>query len=40
MSLYELQLIGIVCLAGIVIGLIPGYWIYRYSLSDGMTIRI
>ena len=39
-SLYELLLIVIVCLAGIVIGLIPGYRIYRYSLADGMTIRI
>jgi putative ABC transport system permease protein len=39
-SLYELGLIIIVCLAGIIIGLIPGYRIYRYSLADGMTIRI
>jgi putative ABC transport system permease protein len=39
-SLYELLLIVIVCLAGIVIGLIPGYRIYRYSLADGMTIRL
>jgi putative ABC transport system permease protein len=39
-SLYELWLIVIICLAGIVIGLIPGYRIYRYSLADGMTIRI
>lgn len=40
LSLYELLLILIVCLAGIIIGLIPGYRIYRYSLADGMTIRI
>jgi putative ABC transport system permease protein len=39
-SLYELLLIVIVCLAGIVIGFIPGYRIYRYSLADGMTIKI
>jgi putative ABC transport system permease protein len=39
-SLHELWLIVIVCAAGIVIGLIPGYRIYRYSLADGMTIRI
>jgi putative ABC transport system permease protein len=39
-SLYELWLIIIVYLAGIIIGLIPGYRIYRYSLADGMTIRI
>ena len=40
LSLYELTLIGIVCLAGFIIGIIPGYRIYRYSLADGMTIRI
>jgi len=39
-SSYELSLIVIICLAGIVIGIIPGYRIYRYSLADGMTIRI
>jgi putative ABC transport system permease protein len=39
-SRYEFMLMGIVCLAGILIGLIPGYQIYRYSLADGMTIRI
>ncbi len=39
-SLHELRLIIIVILAGIVIGLIPGCRIYRYSLADGMTIRI
>ena len=40
LSFYELSLIFIICLAGIVIGIIPGYRIYRYSLADGMTIRI
>ena len=40
LSPYELSLIGIICLAGIVIGIIPGYRIYRYSLADGMTIRL
>jgi putative ABC transport system permease protein len=40
LSFYELGLIVIICLAGIVIGIIPGYRIYRYSLADGMTIRI
>ena len=39
-SFYELGLVIVVCLAGIIIGLIPGYRIYRYSLADGMTIRI
>ncbi len=40
LSTYELFLMGIVCLAGFLIGVIPGYQIYRYSLADGMTIRI
>jgi len=40
LSSYEMLLIIIVCLAGIIIGIIPGYRIYRYSLADGMTIRI
>lgn len=40
LSGHELILIGIVCLAGFLIGMIPGYRIYRYSLADGMAIRI
>jgi putative ABC transport system permease protein len=40
LSTYELVLIGTVCLAGLLIGLVPGYRIYRYSLADGMTIRL
>jgi putative ABC transport system permease protein len=40
LSFHELILIGIVCLAGLLIGIIPGYRIYRYSLADGMTIRL
>ena len=40
LSAYELILMGVVCLAGCLIGTIPGYQIYRYSLADGMTIRI
>lgn len=39
-SAHELRLLGIVCLAGFLIGLIPGYRSYRYSLADGMTIRV
>jgi putative ABC transport system permease protein len=39
-ALHELSLIALVCLAGFFIGLIPGYRIYRYSLADGMIIRI
>jgi putative ABC transport system permease protein len=37
---YELILIMLVIAAGTIIGLVPGYRIYRYSLADGMTVRI
>jgi putative ABC transport system permease protein len=37
---YELGLILLVGLAGVLIGLIPAYRCYRYSLADGMTIHI
>ena len=40
LSTYELVLMGIVFLAGCLIGMIPGYQIYRYSLADGITIRL
>ncbi len=36
----ELGLVALVALAGVAIGLIPAYRIYRYSLADGMTIRV
>lgn len=36
----EVALMALVALAGVCIGLIPAYRIYRYSLADGMTIRI
>jgi putative ABC transport system permease protein len=36
----ELTLLMIIALCGFVVGLIPGIRIYRYSLADGMTIRI
>ena len=39
-SAYELGLIFLVGLAGGLIGLIPAYRIYRYSLADGMILRI
>jgi len=39
-SAYELALMIVVGVAGVLIGLIPAYRIYRYSLADGMTIRI
>ena len=40
LSAYEVLLVVIIFLAGIFIGAIPGYRIYRYTLADGMTIRI
>lgn len=39
-SAYELTLLAVVQLASIVIGLFPAYRAYRYSLADGMTIRL
>ena len=39
-SPHELLLVALVAAAGVLIGLIPAYRIYRYSLADGMTIRI
>ena len=39
-SAYEWQLLGVVWLAGMVIGLLPAARAYRYSLSDGMSIRV
>jgi hypothetical protein len=39
-SLYEYGLMTLTAVAGAVIGMIPAYRIYRYSLADGMVIRI
>jgi putative ABC transport system permease protein len=39
-SAHEALLMGLVALAGVLIGLVPAYRIYRYSLADGMTIRV
>jgi len=39
-SLHEFVLMIVVAAAGVLIGLVPAYRIYRYSLADGMTIRI
>jgi putative ABC transport system permease protein len=38
-SAYEFRLIALVAVAGVLIGLVPAYRIYRYSLADGMTVR-
>jgi putative ABC transport system permease protein len=39
-SAHELGLMAMVAAAGVLIGLIPAYRIYRYSLADGMTVRV
>jgi putative ABC transport system permease protein len=39
-SAHEFGLIMTVTVGGVLIGLIPAYRIYRYSLADGMTVRI
>ena len=39
-SAYELTLLGLVVLAGTLVGSIPAYRAYRNSLADGLTIRI
>jgi putative ABC transport system permease protein len=36
----QLILIVMVCLCGALIGLVPGYRVYRNSLADGMTVRL
>jgi len=36
----ELILLSVIALCGFLIGLIPSLRIYRYSLADGMTIRV
>lgn len=38
-SAAELKLVGIVLASGVAIGLLPAYRVYRYTVSDGMTIR-
>jgi putative ABC transport system permease protein len=39
-SLREWMILGLVGTSSLIIGLIPGYRAYRYSLSDGMSIRL
>lgn len=36
----ELKLFFLILIAGTLTGVIPGYRAYRYSLADGMTVRI
>ncbi|MGF1758004.1 ABC transporter permease [Photobacterium sagamiensis] len=37
---HELSLLGLVQIAGIMVGLIPAMRAYQHSLADGMTIRV
>ena len=39
-SNYELLLLGALVLAGFFVGSIPAYRAYRYSLANGLSIRI
>lgn len=39
-SMREWIILGLVGTSSLIIGLIPGYRAYRYSLSDGMSMRI
>jgi putative ABC transport system permease protein len=39
-TVHELMLLAAAICAGLLVGLIPAYRAYRYSLADGMTIRI
>ena len=39
-SAYEFELMALVAAAGLSIGLVPAWHIYRHSLADGMTIRL
>lgn len=39
-SSYELILLGIVLMVGFLISAVPSYRAYRYSLADGMTVRL
>lgn len=39
-STYELFLLGAVLVAGFLVGAIPGYRAYKFSLADGLSIRV
>jgi len=36
----ELGVLGLVLALGCLVGLVPGYRIYRFTLADGMTVRL
>jgi putative ABC transport system permease protein len=39
-SAHETTLLALVVIAGLLIGLVPAWRIYRYSLADGLTVRL
>lgn len=39
-SVYEWGLLAVIAAAGVLVGMMPAYRIYRLSLADGMVIRI
>jgi len=39
-TLYDISIVALVIAAGFLMGMVPAYRAYRYSLADGMTIRI
>ena len=40
LSSHELLLLALVLLAGLLVGILPGYRAYRLSLADGLSIRV
>lgn len=40
LTIYEWKLLALVCMSGLVIGVVPSFRAYRMSLSDGLTVRI
>lgn len=40
LSFNQLLLILLICCCGALIGFIPGYRVYKYSLADGMTVKL
>lgn len=40
LTIHELQLLGIVLLAGFIVSTLPSYRAYKLSLADGLSIRI
>ena len=40
LSFNQLLLILLICGCGVLIGFIPGYRVYKYSLADGMTVKL